>query len=233
MTWHLQAPSHYLNQWWLIYQRTYASVTRPQWVKGIHSSPQINSQFSRAIFSIRTTWFEHSSVTIHVTCLLCNLCMVKGNISKMHDFTLRWGQGVPENTHTLLSKLHSSKLHLNGSYWWNICRRGNRSIRIMEYFQSYTYISVTWLVYFDLILFYFLVFYLEHYSYQYYSYCEFYIVSTIIFDVLLPVCFMYHYLVPLFISIYVYLFIYLFIKSRGLATFLVLMVFVLHCTDYK
>ena len=76
-----------------------------------------------------------------------------------------------------------------------------------------------WLVYFDLILFYFLVFYLKHYSYQYYSYCEFYIVFTIISNVLLPVCFMYHYFVPLFIFTYVYLFIYLFIESRGLATF--------------
>ena len=75
------------------------------------------------------------------------------------------------------------------------------------------------LVYFDLILFYFLVFYHEHYSYQYYSYCEFYIVFTIICNVFLPVCFVYHYLVPLFICIYVYSFIYLFIESRRLATF--------------
>ena len=90
-----------------------------------------------------------------------------------------------------------------------------------------------WLVYFDLISFYFLVFYLEHYSFQYYSYCEFYIVFTMIFNVLLPVCFMYHYLVPLFICMYVYLFIHLYIESQGLATFLVLMLFVLQCTDYK
>ena len=38
------------------------------------------------------------------------------------------------------------------------------------------------------------------------------------FNVLVHVCFMYHYLVPLFICIYVYLLIYLFIESRGLAT---------------
>ena len=38
------------------------------------------------------------------------------------------------------------------------------------------------------------------------------------FNVILHVCFMYHYLVPFFICIYVYLFIYLFIESRGLAT---------------
>ena len=88
-----------------------------------------------------------------------------------------------------------------------------------------------WLVYFDLISFYFRVFYLEHYSYHYHSYCEFNIVFTIIFNVLLPVWFMYHYFVQLLICIYVYLFIYLFIESRGLAIFLVLMLFVLQCTD--
>ena len=76
-------------------------------------------------------------------------------------------------------------------------------------------------------------FYLEHSSYQYYSHCEFYIVFTIIFNVLLLVCFMYHYLVSLFICICVYSFIYISIESRGLATFLVLMLFVLQCTDYK
>ena len=69
------------------------------------------------------------------------------------------------------------------------------------YSHSMIVLRYHWLVYFELILFYFVVFHLEHYSYQYYSYCEFYIVFTIIFNVLSPVCFMYHYLVPLFICI--------------------------------
>ena len=38
------------------------------------------------------------------------------------------------------------------------------------------------------------------------------------FNVLLHVCFMYHYFVPLFICIYAYLFIYIFIESRWLVT---------------
>ena len=61
------------------------------------------------------------------------------------------------------------------------------------------------------------------YIYRYHCFYHF-------FNVLLHVCFMYHYFVPLFICIFIFLSIY---WKSGTSDLMLLMLFVLQCTDYK